>query len=160
MTTSDPENTKIYAPTVEVRALLGVFALYWRMDEAFCRQEVMHGLGRMECYLMMQLDAPRRMGELARLMTLVPSAVTSAADRLERDGLAQRVRDTEDRRAFRLQLTPKGRDLRRELENKAGDAFREISGLSAADIQKFATLSGKIQNTILGPGNSRPDKEI
>lgn len=159
MTESEPNHATKAASAVEMRALSGVFALYWRMDEIFGRADFAGGLGRMECYLMMQLDCSRRMGELARLMLMLPSTVTSAADRLEQEGLAQRVRDPQDRRAFRLQLTDKGRRLRQDVERHAGDAFREISGLTPLEIQEFARLSGKIQDTILGPGDPRPGKE-
>lgn len=159
MTQSDLCHLADEASSVEIRALSGVFALYWRMDEAFGSPEFTEGLGRMECYLMMQLDCPRRMGELARLMLMLPSTVTSAADRLEQGGLAQRTRDPQDRRAFRLQLTPKGRNLRCQLERRAATIFREISGLSVLEIQEFAILSGKIQDTILGPGTQRSGKE-
>lgn len=145
--------------TAETHALRAVFALYWRIDESFGQLEFTDGLGRVECFLLMQLDCPRRMGELARMLLMVPSTVTSAADRLEQEGLALRVRDENDRRAFRLQLTPQGRSLRFDLERRAAHAFREICGLSAEEIQKFAVLSDKIHQKILGPAEQRPGKE-
>jgi DNA-binding MarR family transcriptional regulator len=145
--------------TAEIHALRGVFALYWRIDEAFGQLEFTGRLGRVECFLLMQLECPRRMGELARILLMVPSTVTSAADRLEQEGLALRMRDENDRRAFRLQLTSKGRRLRLELERRAGHAFREICGLSAEEIQKFAVLSEKIHQEILGPAAQRSGKE-
>jgi MarR family transcriptional regulator, organic hydroperoxide resistance regulator len=159
MPTHTAEPTVAEENTAEIHALRGVFALYWRIDEAFGQLEFTGGLGRVECFLLMQLDCPRRMGELARILLMVPSTVTSAADRLEQEGLALRVRDEHDRRAFRLQLTPKGRSLRLELEKRAGRAFRQICGLNAEEIQEFAVLSGKIHQEILGPAEQRPDKE-
>ncbi|MEP4036236.1 MarR family transcriptional regulator [Pseudophaeobacter sp.] len=143
----------------EMRVLLGMFALYWRMDEALCKQDIITGLGRVECNLLLQLDCPRRMGELAKRLLLVPSSVTMAADRLEQDGLAQRVRDAGDRRAFQLQLTEKGRVLRDALEKRAEHAFREICGLNEDDIQQFAVLSDKLQKKFLGFANRCPGKE-
>jgi DNA-binding MarR family transcriptional regulator len=143
----------------EMRALLGMFALYWRMEEACGRQEISGGLGRVECNLLLQLSAPRRMGELAKLLLLAPSSVTMAADRLEQDGLVLRARDTEDRRAFQLQLTDKGRRLRAALEKRAAQAFREICGLTEEDIQHFAVLSDKLQKKFLGSETRRPGKE-
>ncbi|MEP2716802.1 MarR family transcriptional regulator [Pseudophaeobacter sp.] len=145
--------------TPELQALLGVLALYWRMEEAFGQQDFTGGLGKAECYLLMQLDCPRRMGELAKMLLMVPSSVTSAADRLEQEGLALRERDVDDRRAFQLKLTSKGRSLRDTLEMRAGRAFRDICGLNEDEIQQFALLSGKIQEKILGSAAQRPDKE-
>lgn len=145
--------------TPEMRALLGMFALYWRMDDAFGKQEILSGLGRVECNLLLQLHRPRRMGELAKELMLVPSSVTMAADRLEQDGLALRVRDAEDRRAFQLQLTEKGQSLRDALENWAEHAFREICGLNEDDIQQFAVLSDKLQKKFQGLADRCSRKE-
>lgn len=145
--------------TPETQALMGVLALVWRMDEAFGQQQIAVGLGRLECYLLMQLDCPRRMGELAKILMMVPSTVTSAADRLEQEGLALRVRDSQDRRAFQLQLTAKGRSLRNKMKRRAGQRFREICGLNAEEIQQFARLTGKIQKKILGAAAQQPSKE-
>lgn len=143
----------------ETRAMLGLIALSWRMDEALAREEIARGLGRLECYLLMQLEQPCRMGELAKRVLMVPSTVTSAAQRLEREGLALRVRDTADRRAFQLQLTQKGHALRQLMEHRACQAFREISGLTADEVQKFARLTSKIQDKVLGPAKQRAAKE-
>lgn len=143
----------------ETRALLGLFALCWRMDELFAQEGCIGALGRLECYLLMHLDCPRRMGELAKRVLMVPSAVTSAAQRLEQAGLALRVRDGMDRRAFCLQLTQKGHDLRHLLEQQAGEAFREMSGLTANEIKQFARLSDKIHKNVLAPAKQRAAKE-
>ncbi len=45
-------------------------------------------------------------GQLARLAGLSPSAMTTALDRLERAGYAQRVRNPTDRRSVRVEATP------------------------------------------------------
>ena len=145
--------------SAEMRVRLGIFSLYWRLDDALAKQEITSGLGRVECNLLLQLDTPRRMGELAKRMILVPSSVTMAADRLEQDGLVLRVRDAEDRRAFLLQLTAKGNSLRAALDKRAERAFREICGLNDDDIQQFALLSDKLQNKFLGCANRCPGKE-
>ncbi|WP_349387656.1 MarR family transcriptional regulator [Pseudophaeobacter sp.] len=142
-----------------MRVLLAMFALYWRMEDALGKQEIISGLGRAECYLLLQLDHPRRLGELAKTLMLVPSSVTMAADRLEQDSLAVRLRDAQDRRAFLLQLTAKGRSLRAALEKRAEQAFREICDLNDDDIQKFSVLSDKLQKTFLGAANRCPGKE-
>src|ERR671924_373620 len=45
-------------------------------------------------------------GELARAAGLTTGAVTAVIDRLERAGLARRVRDEGDRRRVRIEVTP------------------------------------------------------
>ncbi len=49
--------------------------------------------------------------ELAREYGIDASAVTRLVDRLEKRGLLERVRSSEDRRAVRLALTPEGEKL-------------------------------------------------
>jgi DNA-binding MarR family transcriptional regulator len=45
-------------------------------------------------------------GELASEAGLTTGAVTAVADRLERKGYVRRIRDTEDRRKVKLEVTP------------------------------------------------------
>lgn len=48
------------------------------------------------------------MGELCSKMFLACSTATDLIDRMERNGLIERVRDTADRRVIRLKVLPKG----------------------------------------------------
>ncbi|HLS89571.1 MAG TPA: MarR family transcriptional regulator [Sphingobacteriaceae bacterium] len=51
------------------------------------------------------------MGELCNRLKVASSTITDLVDRLEKSGLATRVRDPDDRRVIRLQILPKGRKL-------------------------------------------------
>ena len=48
------------------------------------------------------------MGELCQKMYLACSTATDLIDRMERNGLIERARDTADRRVIRLKVLPKG----------------------------------------------------
>jgi DNA-binding MarR family transcriptional regulator len=50
-------------------------------------------------------------GEVSNKMFLAFSTTTDLVDRMERNGLAERVRDLEDRRVVRLRMCHKGRQL-------------------------------------------------
>lgn len=50
-------------------------------------------------------------GELGEKMYLAYSTATDLIDRMERNELVQRVRDSNDRRVVRLQILPKGEKL-------------------------------------------------
>jgi MarR family 2-MHQ and catechol resistance regulon transcriptional repressor len=54
---------------------------------------------------------PLTLGELCRKQLVSGGNMTVVIDHLERDGLVERVRSTEDRRAIQVHLTPKGRAL-------------------------------------------------
>ncbi|MCO6000310.1 MarR family winged helix-turn-helix transcriptional regulator [Actinoallomurus rhizosphaericola] len=56
-------------------------------------------------------SGPMSQLELARLMRVAPSLVVSLADHLEGMKAIQRLRDPDDRRRQRLELTDSGRDL-------------------------------------------------
>jgi DNA-binding MarR family transcriptional regulator len=53
---------------------------------------------------------PMTLGELAAKLSCVKSNMTQMVDRLEADGLVQRVADPADRRLVRAEVTPKGRE--------------------------------------------------
>lgn len=69
--------------------------------------------------------------ELGRRAGLEPSSMTGLLDRMERDGLAFRAADPNDRRAQLIYLTPKGRDVRENVMNVVdrvmGKTFNGIS---------------------------------
>lgn len=50
------------------------------------------------------------MGELAEMLDVSPRTVTGLVDNLERDGLAKRVDDPDDRRSVYAELTEQGRE--------------------------------------------------
>jgi DNA-binding MarR family transcriptional regulator len=70
------------------------------------------GLTTAQAELLMQIDGPRRMSELAKLQLCDPSSVTSLVARLERDGLVRRKTDPNDGRARLVLLTAAGRRAR------------------------------------------------
>lgn len=54
---------------------------------------------------------PLTMGDLCKHLFTACSTATDLADRLERDGLVERVRDSKDRRIVRMNLLPKGEEV-------------------------------------------------
>src|SRR5262249_47944314 len=66
----------------------------------------------------------RRLGEIGRAARLSQQAITGLVNECERAGLVARERDAEDRRAFRISLTARGRNLRAVAEE-------ELAGLDA-----------------------------
>ena len=60
--------------------------------------------------LLADAGQPLTLGELASGAECVRSNITQLVDRLEADGLVQRVADPHDRRVTRAQLTPSGHD--------------------------------------------------
>lgn len=63
---------------------------------------------------------PLALSDVAQRLTCVRSNVTQLIDRLEADGLVQRVDDPSDRRIVRAELTPLGR----ERQAQGGETLR------------------------------------
>ena len=79
------------------------------------------------------------MGDVAKTFAVTLPAVTHIVDRLEQKGFVARRSDPADRRAYRLELTPAGRDLAEEL------AALQIRGLE----QVLARMSPQARDRVL-----------
>ena len=82
----------------EVRSLLGVDAIYTQVLAAIEDLALEDALPDPAKRVLIRLEQPIRMGDLARASNLLPSTVTSIVDMLEDEGLAERQRDPSDRR--------------------------------------------------------------
>jgi DNA-binding MarR family transcriptional regulator len=99
-------------------------------------------------------------GRLAEVMGLSTGAITAVIDRLERAGFARRVRDEDDRRRVRVELTPKTREtmwpyyepmleLSRQLYSRYTDQELELllDFLRTAD-ELYDGMIGKLGETL------------
>ena len=70
-----------------------------------------------------------------------PGAMTRMIDRLEAKGLARRVRDTEDRRAMKLELTEEGKALFPKMRVKVvgvvNHALRDFTKSEARELERL-----------------------
>ncbi|PYG28339.1 MarR family winged helix-turn-helix transcriptional regulator [Pelagimonas varians] len=136
----------------DIHALEGIYLLYWKMEDCTEAIDIPIPLSKKERHMLVCLDQPRRMGDLARELLALPSTVTAMADTLEAKGLLFRERDPNDRRAWLLSLTEQGHDMRKVMASKASDLFRDISGLSDDELDQFAKIALKIRSRIMETG--------
>jgi DNA-binding MarR family transcriptional regulator len=74
-------------------------------------------------------------------MGIDPSAMVKLINELEEAGLAERRRRPNDRRAWEVTITPKGRDTLQRAKQLASDVEDEVlAGLSATDRRQLMTL--------------------
>jgi DNA-binding MarR family transcriptional regulator len=82
---------------------------------------------------------------LSRALGLHRSAVVALVDDLEDRGLAERRRDPDDRRAYRLHLTRKGGTLLAEADRAAQDDEAELlADLDASERRTFIRLLQRV----------------
>lgn len=76
-------------------------------------------------------DAPMKMSDLSRMLLVSNGNATNVVDRLEQDGMVQRVARETDKRVVLVELTPEGRAW-----------FREVSAAHEQEVNKiFSSLS-------------------
>ncbi|PVA09459.1 MarR family transcriptional regulator [Pelagivirga sediminicola] len=130
--------------------MLSIAVLYWSLhDKLDCADP---GISKQERLFLLRLSAPRRMGDLAKIMQSLPSTVTVLADALEAKGLVVRRRDPDDRRAWLLELTEQGQGARRALMDRIDAALRDATGLPEADLHRFGALMLRIRDHIMADG--------
>jgi MarR family transcriptional regulator for hemolysin len=89
--------------------------------------------------------------ELARAVGIGTPTLTHHVDALERAGVVSRVRDPDDRRMVRVELTDAGDELFHQLR-KAATAFdrRLRAGLSEEDVERLRGLLGRLDANVAG----------
>jgi DNA-binding MarR family transcriptional regulator len=87
------------------------------------------GLTPAQAQVLVRIDAPRRLSELAHQQACDPSSITTMVQRLEREGLLKRSVDPADARARLVQPTAKGRRLRDRFLELVGDGSAIIDAL-------------------------------
>ncbi|MFE7861367.1 MarR family winged helix-turn-helix transcriptional regulator, partial [Streptomyces sp. NPDC057403] len=88
--------------------------------------------------MLARAEQPLRMRDLSEMTGVAARTVTSIVDALERDGLVERLRHPQDRRAFLLRLTDEGLRCHREAEEVDRRALAEATaGLDDEDRERM-----------------------
>ena len=88
-----------------------------------------------------------RMGELGRRARLAKQTMTTMVRLMERDGLVSRAPDPDDRRAQRVRLTKRGRDLRKIARKVLAALDRRVSErLSEREIATFESCLQEVMS--------------
>lgn len=100
---------------------------------------------------------------LSERMSAKNSTITGLVDRLEREGLVQRVRSTEDRRVTLIRLTDAGRRLAAEIPVTSMELFAGALRSLDADERKQLTrllrkLTDHVQTNVERIENARTEK--
>ncbi|MES1046642.1 MarR family transcriptional regulator [Heyndrickxia oleronia] len=91
--------------------------------------------------LQLKINGGMKATEIADFFSVTPGAVTSMCDKLEKLDLIQRVRESEDRRVVKMNLTENG-------EKKVHDLFLKFSQEKLADIVEVLTNVNKLMSKI------------
>ena len=90
-----------------------------------------------------------RQVELAEILEMEPITLCRVIDRLEEIGLVERKPDPADRRAWRLEITPKAEPLIRKLKTVAAELTEQaLSGMNNSEAEQFRSNLNMIRNNI------------
>ncbi|MFC6619407.1 MarR family winged helix-turn-helix transcriptional regulator [Deinococcus radiophilus] len=95
--------------TAAWRGFLSVHGRVWKQLDAELQQAFGLGLPAYESLLTLEEQGELRMTELAQRLRFSSGGLTRLTDRLEKEGLVQRVRCDTDGRSFQVSLTGPGK---------------------------------------------------
>ena len=99
--------------------------------------------GALHALLTLDPDAPKSMSALAGGWGCDASNVTWLVDRLEEHGLVERRAHPTDRRVRTVALTPKGVQVREQVESMIHEAPEAIAALSPSDLETLCRVLRK-----------------
>jgi DNA-binding MarR family transcriptional regulator len=100
--------------------------------------------GAMNALLFLEPGTPKPMGALAEEWKCDASNVTWLVDRLEEQGLAERVLHATDRRVRTVALTRKGQRLRAQIEAKLFEAPESLQALKPSELDALCRILRKV----------------
>lgn len=90
--------------------------------------------------MILDADGPMPISDLAKATGSANSTTSGVVDRLEKLGLAQRLRSEQDRRKIFVSVTDQYRDIRARTVNDASDHFAAVlQNLDDADQERILT---------------------
>ena len=110
------------------------------ISDAFGKRLEKKGITRIQWIALYYLDSEESISQknLAIKMKTKDPSIARLLDRMERDGLIQRIKSKEDRRVTYVKLTDKGKTLKDEVLPE-GEIFSDIllDGISDDDLKTF-----------------------
>ena len=118
------------------------------LRKAFDRRAVGLGVTRAQWKVLFKLTRcpGMRQIELADMLDIEPITLSRIIDRLEEGGLVERVRDPEDRRAWRLHVTAKAQPLVDKLQAIGADLVGQaFSGIDPKEIEIVRQVLARVR---------------
>jgi DNA-binding MarR family transcriptional regulator len=127
------------------------------LRKAFDRMAVGLGVTRAQWKVLFKLTRKPglRQVELADMLELEPITLCRIVDRLEEAGLVERMRDPEDRRAWRLHVTDQAQPLIEKLQGVGAQLVdRAFSGIDPKDLETTRRVLAQARENAARPATS------
>ena len=131
---------------VDLGLLDGLVQLSFSIQGVLGRLADQHEISLVQVRLLGILrDREPGMMEVAAFLNLDKSSVTGLVDRAERRGLVRRTSTADDRRAVRVALTERGRELTQTFVKQVQRELNAlVEGLSETDRKRLSVLASRI----------------
>lgn len=133
--------------------------LLTRAELLYTRRSTESQLSRAQLSIMMTLDAlgPCRINQLADAEAIRMPTASNAVHHLETAGMVERVRDNQDRRGVRVELTAKGREELHRVSNERDQQMAEMfANLTQEELEYSAHLEAVLTNILDSYGVADP----
>lgn len=138
---------------ITFRAMFGIFRLGGRMFndlETQVHRPAGWSLAGFRVMFLVWIGGPMESYEIARLAGLSRAAISSAVNTLERDGLVERRRESDDRRVVTVYLTDDGATRLEQAYRIQNQRERQLfSGLSDEELTTLTELMRQVSATRL-----------
>lgn len=121
-----------------------------------------HGISPTQLNVIKLLDeiGDLSLSELGRRIAAQNSTVTGIVDRMVAAGLVTREQDKEDRRVWRIRLTPRGRDIARRVAVAPWDLLRRaLATLDKKDKDALVAILRKVAAEVAAQAKKDPKKD-
>jgi MarR family transcriptional regulator for hemolysin len=89
--------------------------------------------------------------DLVKLVEMEQPSLAEHLDRMEKSGLLIRKRGTDDRRKYRIHLTPRGKSVASEVASQLEDGAKIfMSGIKDAEMKTFYEVMSKVIQNLTG----------
>lgn len=116
----------------------------WNLLDAHLRSSTQVTLPQLQALTAIRaIDGAARVQDISAAMSITVGATSKVVDRLERDGLAVRSANPDDRRSSLVELTPRGSEALQVAEKSAADILQSILG-EAFHTQRVSALTDEL----------------
>jgi len=129
-----------------------------RFGEPICRNLGLTVMQYRVLFIIRHINRPIMISDLAQLTDRRINSITTIIDRMERQGLVEKLRDERDRRAINLAITEKGNKKFEAVTGPfMGLLLQLMSCLSEEELQLFIKLIDKLRDRVIemtAPGDT------
>ncbi len=129
-----------------------------QLEAMIARELLAFGITPPQILVMRQIvDSPKTIGEIVKAIDLSYSTVSGIIDRLEKNGIVRRTRDTNDRRVVWISLTEKRLEIKNRISVLQDDYLDQlVSEIDPAKLDLVLDVLSGVYEKLLERNEEKP----